>query len=84
MVRAEYSLPVGEVLLIQRDGLLDTVRAQVGAGQVVAGRQGVGVTWAEYPLPVGEILLLQGDGLIDAARLLVGDGQRRDSVLIVR
>ena len=64
MVGAEDPLAVGEGLLVQGDGPVQLPGRLVGAGEVVAGGQGVGVVGAEDPLPVGEGLLVQGDGAV--------------------
>src|SRR5512144_1716144 len=47
-------------------------RRPVGAREVVAGGQGVGVLLAQDPAPVGEHRFVQGDGLGQPPRRLVG------------
>ena len=62
MVLAEHPPPVGEGLLVQRDGPAQIPRLLVGVGEVVAGGQRVRVVLAQHPPPVGEGLLVQRDG----------------------
>jgi len=66
---------VGEVLLEQGDGFVESARVLVGVGEVVACGQGVGVVGAEDADAVLEGLLVQGDGLVELARVLVGVGE---------
>jgi hypothetical protein len=54
VVGAEDPDAVGEGLLVQGDGPAQVPGVLVGADEVVAGGQGVGVVVAEDPLPVGE------------------------------
>ena len=54
MVGAQDPLAVGEGPLVQRDGLVQAPRRLIGAGEVVAGGQGIGVVGAQDPLGVGE------------------------------
>ena len=75
MIGAQDPLPVGECLLIDRDGPTEVPGRLVGEGQVVAGGEGVGVVGAQHPLPVGEGLLIDRDGPTEVPGLLVGAGQ---------
>ena len=72
---AQELLAVGEGALEQGDGLIQPPGVLVGAGEVVAGGQGVGVGLAQELLAVGEGALEQGDGLIQSPGVLVGAGQ---------
>ena len=75
MVGAEESFPVGEVLLVEFDGLAEVACGPAGKGEVVAGAEGVGVVGAEESFPVGEVLLVEFDGLAEAACGLAGVGE---------
>ena len=52
--------------LVQRDGLGEAPCRLVGAGEVVARGQGVGVLVAQDVFAVGEGPLVQRDGLLEA------------------
>ena len=54
---------------------LRSPRRLIGAGEVVAGGQGVGVLGAQDPLAVGEGAALERDRLVERARRLVGVGE---------
>ena len=60
---------------MQGDGRIEPARSPVGAGEVVACGEGVGVVGAEDVGAVGEVLLVQGDGRIEPAGILVGAGE---------
>ena len=60
---------------MQGDGLAEVAGGLVGAGEVVAGGQGVGVVGAQDAQAVGEVLLVQGDGLAEVAGRFVGAGE---------
>ena len=51
---AQDLFAVGEGALVQRDGFVQPPGGLVGGGEVVAGGQGVGVSFAQDPLAVGE------------------------------
>ena len=53
----------------------DSIPSLSGAGEVVAGGEGVGVVGAQDALAVGEGLFEQIDGLFESARVLVGAGE---------
>ena len=72
MVVSQDARTVGEYLFVQGDGLVQAARRFVGACEVVAGGEGVGVVVSQDARTVGEYLLVQGDGLVQAARRLVG------------
>ncbi len=59
---AEDLLVLGEGGLVQGDGPFQAPGCLVGAGEVVAAGQGVGVSVAEDLLVLGEGGLVQGDG----------------------
>ena len=72
MVFAQDAPRVSEHLLVQGDRLTQAPRRLVGAREVVAGGEGVGVVGAQNPRTVGEHLLVQGDRLTQAPRRPVG------------
>ena len=67
MVGAQHPLAIGEGPLEQWDRLVQPPRRLVGASEVVAGGQGVGVVGAQHPLAVGEGPLVQRDRLVQRA-----------------
>ena len=75
MLGAEHPLAVGEQRLVDRDRVVNTARRLVGSGEVVAGRERVGVLGAQDPLAVGEQRLEDRDRVVDAPRRLVGAGE---------
>ena len=56
MVGAQDAFAVGQVLFEQRDGLFESIRVLVGAGEVVADDEGVGVVGAQDAQGFGEVL----------------------------
>ena len=72
MVVSQDAHPVGEHSLEQGDRLAQAPRRIVGARQVVAGGEGVGVVLSQEAHTVGEYLLVQGDGRVQAACRIVG------------
>ena len=72
MVGAQDAGAVFEVLLVQGDGFVEPARVVVGAGEVVACGEGVGVVGAQDAGAVFEVLLVQGDGLVESAGCLIG------------
>ena len=75
MVGAQDAGAVFEGLLEQGDGLLEPARVLVGAGEVAACDEGVGVVGSQDAGAVFEGLLEQGDGLIEPAGILIGAGE---------
>jgi hypothetical protein len=73
VVGAQHPLPVGQGLLVQRDGLGRVPRRPVGAGEVIAGGQGLRVVLAQDPLSVGEGLLEQGNGPVSVSEVVCTD-----------
>ena len=59
----------------ERDGLVQPPGVPVGASEVVAGGQGVGVGLAQDPLAVGEGALQERDGLRQPPGVPVGAGE---------
>ena len=57
MVGAQGAFAVGQVPLVQRNGLFESARVLVGAGEVVAGGEGVGVVGAQGAFAVGQVPL---------------------------
>ena len=72
MVGTQNSQLVVEVLFVQGDGLVEPARCLVGAGEITARYEGIGMVGAEDVGTVGEVLLVQGDGFIESACGLVG------------
>ena len=60
---------------MQGDGFVESAGSLVGAGEVVARGQGIGVVGAQDTGAVFEVLLVQGDGFVESARVLVGAGE---------
>ena len=75
MVGAQDAGAVFEVLLVQGDGVVESARVLVGAGEVVSCLEGVGVVGAQEAFEVLEVLLVQGDGVVESACVLVGVGE---------
>ena len=75
MVGAEDAGAVVEALLEQGDGRTETAGCLVGACEVVACGEGVGVVGAQDAGAVVEALLEQGDGRTESAGCLVGAGK---------
>ena len=75
MVGPQHAQDLGQVLLVQVDGLLEPARRLIGGGEVAPRGQGVGVVWAQDALAVGQVLLEQADGLLEPARGPVGVGE---------
>ena len=72
MLRTEDPLAVGEQRLEDRDRVLRATGSLVGAREVAAGEQRVGVLAAEDPLEVGEQRLEDLDRVLRATGVLVG------------
>ena len=70
MVGAQDAQAVGQVLLVQADGLLGSARGLIGVGEVVARGEGVGVVGPQEALAVGQVLLEQVDGLVGVSGIL--------------
>ena len=66
---------VFEDLLGQGDGLVEPAGVLVGAGEVAACGEGVGVVGAQDADAVGEDLFEQGGGLVEFASFPVGVGE---------
>ena len=75
MVGAQDVGAVFEGLFVQGDGLIEPACVLVGAGEVVACGEGVGVVGAQDVGAVLKVLLVQGDGLLEPAGCLVGAGE---------
>ena len=75
MVGSQDALAVGQGPLVQGDGLLESARGLVGAGEFVARGQGVGVVGSQDALAVGQGPLVQVNGLLESARGPVGAGE---------
>ena len=75
MVGAQDAAAAGENLLVQGDGLVESSRSPVGAGEVETCGQGAGVVRAQDADGVLEVLLVQGDGFVEPARVPVGAGE---------
>ena len=75
MVGSQGAGTVLEGLLVQGDGLVEPAGRLVGAGEVVARGQGVGVVGPQDAGAVLKGLPVQGDGLIEPAGIPVGAGE---------
>ena len=75
MVGSQEAGAVFEGLLEEGDGLLEPAGCLVGAGEVAACDEGVGVVGSQEAGAVFEGLLIQGDGLIEPAGIPVGAGK---------
>lgn len=64
-----------EGFLEEWDGVVESARSLVGAGEVIAAGEGVGVVGAEELLSAGEGFLEEGDGVVESARSLVSEGE---------
>ena len=75
MVWIQNAFAIGQVLLVQGDGLLESTRGLVGEGEVISRGQGVGVVGPQDAQTVGQVLLVQIDGLLESARGPVSVGE---------
>jgi hypothetical protein len=58
MIGAQYSFPVGQGLLEQRDRLGGPARRQIRGGEVASRIQGVGMVNVQQPLSFGQVQLV--------------------------
>ena len=75
VVGAEDSGPSFENFLEERDGVVESARFLVGAGEVDAACEGFGVVESEDSLLGGEDFLEEWDGVVEPACILVGEGK---------
>lgn len=67
MLRSEHPLGVRRHLLEQLNGVIDASGVLVGAGEVVAAGQGVGVVGSQDAFVVCGDLFVEGGGLVGAS-----------------
>ena len=75
MVGSQDARAVFEVLLKQGDSFVKPACCLVGAAEVVAYGEGVGVVESQGAYAVEQVLLVEGDGFVDPARVVVGVGE---------
>src|SRR5258708_30010529 len=69
MVTAHGPLPVGQDLLVLRQGFLESPGGEVGIAELQRGVHGRRMKLAEYALPIAQGALVVADALCGPARL---------------
>ena len=75
VIGAQYSFPVGQSLLEERDRLAGSAAIPVGGSEVGPGVQGAGMVRSQQPLPPLQVQLVQPDCFGCPACVLVGAGK---------